>query len=299
MSEYHVSVLLNESIENLINRSDGNYVDVTFGAGGHSRLILNRLSAKGHLYSFDQDADAVINVIDDTRFKLIESNFRYVRRFLRLEGISDVDGILADLGVSSHQLDRPERGFSYRFDAPLDMRMNKESDLSAANILQTYDEDRLVQVFSDYGEVRNAKTLSKAVLQARKLSPIKSTFDFNRILEKQVIGPRMKYFSQVYQSLRIEVNDEIGALKEMLTEGYRILKPGGRFVVITFHSIEDRVVKNYFKTGNFEGVVKKDNFGNISRLFTLINKNVILAGQNEQKNNIRSRSAKLRVAEKI
>jgi 16S rRNA (cytosine1402-N4)-methyltransferase len=299
MSEYHVSVLLNESIENLINRSDGNYVDVTFGAGGHSRLILNRLSAKGHLYSFDQDADAVINVIDDTRFKLIESNFRYVRRFLRLEGISDVDGILADLGVSSHQLDRPERGFSYRFDAPLDMRMNKESDLSAANILQTYDEDRLVQVFSDFGEVRNAKTLSKAVLQARKLSPIKSTFDFNRILEKQVIGPRMKYFSQVYQSLRIEVNDEIGALKEMLTEGYRILKPGGRFVVITFHSIEDRVVKNYFKTGNFEGVVKKDNFGNISRLFTLINKNVILAGQNEQKNNIRSRSAKLRVAEKI
>ena len=179
------------------------------------------------------------------------------------------------------------------------MRMNKESDLSAANILQTYDEDRLVQVFSDFGEVRNAKTLSKAVLQARKLSPIKSTFDFNRILEKQVIGPRMKYFSQVYQSLRIEVNDEIGALKEMLTEGYRILKPGGRFVVITFHSIEDRVVKNYFKTGNFEGVVKKDNFGNISRLFTLINKNVILAGQNEQKNNIRSRSAKLRVAEKI
>ncbi|MGB4837551.1 MAG: 16S rRNA (cytosine(1402)-N(4))-methyltransferase RsmH [Saprospiraceae bacterium] len=299
MSEYHVSVLLNESIENLINRSDGNYVDVTFGAGGHSRLILNRLSAKGHLYSFDQDADAVINAIDDSRFKLIESNFRYVRRFLRLEGISDVDGILADLGVSSHQLDRPERGFSYRFDAPLDMRMNKESDLSAANILQTYDEDRLVQVFSDYGEVRNAKTLSKAVLQARKLSPIKSTFDFNRILEKQVIGPRMKYFSQVYQSLRIEVNDEIGALKEMLTEGYRILKPGGRFVVITFHSIEDRVVKNYFKTGNFEGVVKKDNFGNISRLFTLINKNVILAGQNEQKNNIRSRSAKLRVAEKI
>ncbi|MBK8514850.1 MAG: 16S rRNA (cytosine(1402)-N(4))-methyltransferase RsmH [Saprospiraceae bacterium] len=299
MSEYHVSVLLNESIENLINRSDGNYVDVTFGAGGHSRLILNRLSAKGHLYSFDQDADAVINAIDDSRFKLIESNFRYVRKFLKLEGICDVDGILADLGVSSHQLDRPERGFSYRFDAPLDMRMNKESDLSAANILQTYDEDRLVQVFSDFGEVRNAKTLSKAVLQARKLSPIKSTFDFNRILEKQVIGPRMKYFSQVYQSLRIEVNDEIGALKEMLTEGYRILKPGGRFVVITFHSIEDRVVKNYFKTGNFEGVVKKDNFGNISRLFTLINKNVILAGQNEQKNNIRSRSAKLRVAEKI
>ena len=299
MSEYHVSVLLNESIENLINRSDGNYVDVTFGAGGHSRLILNRLSAKGHLYSFDQDADAVINAIDDSRFKLIESNFRYVRKFLKLEGICDVDGILADLGVSSHQLDRPERGFSYRFDAPLDMRMCKESDLSAANILQMYDEDRLVQVFSDYGEVRNAKTLSKAVLQARKLSPIKSTFDFNRILEKQVIGPRMKYFSQVYQSLRIEVNDEIGALKEMLTEGYRILKPGGRFVVITFHSIEDRVVKNYFKTGNFEGVVKKDNFGNISRLFTLINKNVILAGQNEQKNNIRSRSAKLRVAEKI
>jgi 16S rRNA (cytosine1402-N4)-methyltransferase len=299
MSTYHVSVLLNESIEHLNIRPDENYVDLTFGAGGHSRSILNVLSAKGHLYGFDQDVDAAANVIQDPRFTLIEANFRYIRRFLRLEGIYEVSGILADLGVSSHQLDAAVRGFSYRFDAPLDMRMNKEADFSAQDLLMTYDEEDLVRVLSDYGEVRNAKTLAKALVTGRKLVALKSTFDLNRILDQQLMGPRMKYFSQVYQALRMEVNDEIGALKEMLIEGTRVLKPGGRFVVITFHSIEDRVVKNYFKTGNFEGVVEKDEFGNIYRPFRLVNKNVIMAGKEEQKVNPRSRSAKLRAAEKV
>lgn len=299
MSEYHVSVLLNESIENLNIRPDGTYVDVTFGAGGHSKSILNKLNAKGHLYAFDQDKDAFENVIDDQKFTLIQSNFRYLRRFLRLEGVTKVDGILADLGVSSHQLDIPERGFSYRFDAPLDMRMNIESDLTASVLLKSYSEEKIVEILSNYGEVRNAKSLAKGLVLAGKLAEIRSTFDLNRVLDQHVMGPRQKYFSQVYQALRMEVNDEIGALKEMLTEGSKLLKVGGRFVVITFHSIEDRIVKNFFKTGNFEGVLQKDDFGNITRPFYQVNKKVITADFIEQKNNIRSRSAKLRVAEKV
>lgn len=299
MSEYHVSVLLDESIKSLSIRPDGKYVDVTFGAGGHSRSILNELSAKGHLYAFDQDEDAVENIIHDTRFTLIEANFRYLKRFLRLEGISEVDGILADLGVSSHQLDFPERGFSYRFDAPLDMRMNIKSDMSAADLLRTYSEESLVEILSNYGEVRNSKSLAKAIINARKFADIKTTFDFNRVLDQNVMGLRLKYFSQVYQALRMEVNDEIGALKDMLEDGLAVLKPGGRFSVITFHSIEDRVVKNFFKSGNFDGEVEKDEFGNIQKPFSLVNKKVIMADAKEQKVNVRSRSAKLRVAEKI
>jgi len=272
---------------------------VTFGAGGHSKSILNKLSAKGHLYAFDQDEDAVSNALNDERFTLIEANFRYLKRFLRLEGVTRLDGILADLGVSSHQLDMPERGFSYRYDAPLDMRMNAEADFTAAALLQTYSEEKLVDVLSSYGEVRNAKTLAKALAHAGKVAEIRTTFDLNRVLDQHVLGPRLKYFSQVYQALRLEVNDEIGALKEMLKEGYEMLKPGGRFVVITFHSIEDRVVKNFFKSGNFEGAMDKDDFGNISRPFVLVNKKVIMADRKEQYENARSRSAKLRVAEKI
>ncbi|MBP9197225.1 MAG: 16S rRNA (cytosine(1402)-N(4))-methyltransferase RsmH [Saprospiraceae bacterium] len=299
MNEYHVSVLLKESIENLNILPGGKYVDLTFGAGGHSRSILHNLSAKGHLYAFDQDADAVANALVDERFTLIEANFRYLRRFLRLEGMKEVDGILADLGVSSHQLDMPERGFSYRFDAPLDMRMNTQADFTAAVLLQSYSEEKLVDVLSSYGEVRNAKTLAKALVHAGKVAEIRTTFDLNRVLDQHVLGPRLKYFSQVYQALRMEVNDEIGALKDMLTEGYEVLKPGGRFVVITFHSIEDRVVKNFFKTGNFDGEMEKDEFGNISRPFVLINKKVIMAENKEQRENARSRSAKLRIAEKV
>ncbi|MFZ1750795.1 MAG: 16S rRNA (cytosine(1402)-N(4))-methyltransferase RsmH [Saprospiraceae bacterium] len=299
MSDYHVSVLLDESIEILNIRPDGTYVDVTFGAGGHSKSILNKLSAKGHLFAFDQDEDALHNVISDARFSLIASNFRYLRRYLRLEGITEVDGILADLGVSSHQLDIPDRGFSYRYDAPLDMRMNAEADFTAALLLQTYSEDALVDIFSRYGEVRNSITLAKAVVNERKFAEIRTTFDLNRLLERYTMGHAIKYYSQVYQALRMEVNDEIGALQEMLTEGYRILKPGGRMVVITFHSIEDRVVKNFFKYGNFEGVMSKDDFGNIYRPFSLVNKKVIMADQKEQKRNPRSRSAKLRCAQKL
>jgi len=299
MSEYHVSVLLDESIDNLKIKPDGKYVDVTYGAGGHSKSILHKLSAKGHLFAFDQDHDAVANCVQDDRLTLIEANFRYFRRFLRLEGETEVDGILADLGVSSHQLDVPERGFSYRFDAPLDMRMNNEAEFTATSLLQTYSEDALVDILRRFGEVRNSRTLAKALINARKISEIRTTFDLNRILDQHIMGPRMKYLSQVYQALRMEVNDEIGALEEMLSEGYKLLKPGGRFVVITFHSIEDRVVKNFFKTGNFDGELEKDAFGNVFRPFTLVNKKVITADSKEQKVNARSRSAKLRVAEKV
>ena len=239
MNPYHVSVLLSESIDFLNIRPDGIYVDLTYGAGGHSRSILNRLNAKGHLYAFDQDSDAIANAIDDGRFSLIQANFRYIRRFLRLEGIREVDGILADLGVSSHQLDEPERGFSYRFDAPLDMRMNTDSDITAATILRTYSEDKLTDILSRYGEVRNAKTLAKALVTEAGMAGIRTTTELNSILDRHAMGPRQKYFSQVYQALRMEVNDEAGALCEMLEEGYRILKPGGHFVVITFLSIDN------------------------------------------------------------
>ncbi|MFN8339891.1 MAG: 16S rRNA (cytosine(1402)-N(4))-methyltransferase RsmH [Saprospiraceae bacterium] len=298
MSEYHVSVLLDESIDNLKIRPEGTYVDATFGAGGHSKSILGKLNAKGHLYAFDQDQDAWGNALHDERFSLIDANFRYLRRFLRLEGVTAVDGILADLGVSSYQLDMPERGFSYRFDAPLDMRMNAESDLTAAKLLQSYSETALVNILSNYGEVRNAKTLAAALIQARKLSEIRTTFDLNRVLDLHAMGHKLKYYSQVYQALRMEVNDEIGALQDLLVEGAKLLKPGGRFVVITFHSIEDRVVKNYFKSGNFTGEVEKDDFGNIYRPFIHVHKKVIMATATEQKVNVRSRSAKLRVVEK-
>ncbi len=299
MSAYHVSVLLKESVESLCIQPDGNYVDVTYGAGGHSQSILKKLSAKGHLFAFDQDVDAVANVITDARFTLIESNFRHIRPFMKYHEVEWVDGILADLGVSSHQLDRPERGFSYRFDASLDMRMNIESDFTAEDVLNTYSEDQLLDILSLYGEVRNSKTLAKGIITGRSQMRLKTTFDFNRILDSYVVGPKMKYFSQVYQAVRMEVNDEIGALKDLLVEGTKVLRKGGRFVVITFHSIEDRVVKNYFKTGSFDGQYIQDEFGKIDRPFKLINKNVIMADKDEIKKNVRSRSAKLRVVEKL
>ena len=299
MSDYHVSVLLEECINNLKIRPKGIYVDVTFGAGGHSRLILDKLDAKGRLFAFDQDTDALNNAPADDRFTLINANFRYMRKYLKLEGVQQVDGILADLGVSSHQLDVPDRGFSYRFDAPLDMRMNGDSEFSAFDILNTYEEGQLVNVLSKYGEVRNAKTLAKAIVDQRKRSAIRTTGDLNNILDSNLIGLRMKYLSQVYQAIRIEVNDEIGALQDMLEDGLKLLNKGGRFAVITFHSIEDRMVKNFFKTGNVDGEVVKDDFGNIYRPFVLVDKKVVTAGHEEQKRNIRSRSAKLRVAEKL
>jgi 16S rRNA (cytosine1402-N4)-methyltransferase len=299
MSDYHISVLLKESVDSLHVKQGGTYVDVTFGAGGHSRAILEKLSAKGHVYAFDQDEDAVGNAIQDDRFTLIEANFRYLKRFLRLEGVLEVDGILADLGVSSHQLDTPERGFSYRFDAPLDMRMNASMERTAADVLREADEQYLMEMFSQYGEVRNAKTLAAALVKFRKTADIRTTYAFNAMLDQHAIGPRQKYFSQVYQALRMEVNDEISALEEMLVEGTSILKPGGRFVVITFHSIEDRVVKNFFRYGTVSGEPEKDAFGNIQKVFAKEAKNVVMAGEDEQGRNVRSRSAKLRVAVKL
>jgi 16S rRNA (cytosine1402-N4)-methyltransferase len=298
MNDYHVTVLLREAVDALNVVADGLYVDVTFGAGGHSKQIINQLNAKGHLYAFDQDEDAFNNRLDENRFTLIEANFRYLKRFLRLEGITQVDGILADLGVSSHQLDIPERGFSYRFDAPLDMRMNTNADMAANDVLRSYNEEQLVRIFSDYGEVRNSKTLAKAIVAHRKLGDIRTTFELNNLLDQHLMGPRMKYFSQVYQAIRMEVNDEVGALCDLLSDGLQLLKPGGRFSVITFHSIEDRVVKNFFKTGDFDGKLNQDEFGRISRPFSIINKKVIEASAEEQRQNARSRSAKLRVAQK-
>jgi 16S rRNA (cytosine1402-N4)-methyltransferase len=290
--------MLREAVDGLEVKPDGVYVDCTYGAGGHAAEIINQLSSKGRLYAFDQDEDALTNRKDENRLRLIEANFRYLKRFMRLEGRMELDGILADLGVSSHQLDMASRGFSYRFDALLDMRMNIRADRSAADLLRTISEENLVAILSEYGEVRNAKTLAKAIVTHRKQGDIKTTYDLNRILETHCMGPMPKYYAQVYQALRMEVNDEIGALKDMLRDGYDVLKSGGRFSVITFHSIEDRVVKNFFKTGDFEGEPIRDEYGNIFKPFTLINKKVIEASAVEQKANSRSRSAKLRIAEK-
>lgn len=299
MTPYHVPVLLQESVDALKIHPDGTYLDVTFGAGGHSKSILKRLNAKGHLYAVDQDRDALANGIEDSRFTLINANFRYFKRFLTWYNIEFVDGILADLGVSSHQFDFPERGFSYRFDAALDMRMNTESGMTAADILATYPEEKLVSILSRFGEVRNAKQLAKALVAQRNASVIKTTFSLNTLLDRMALGHKPKYFAQVYQALRMEVNDEIGALQDMLEAGAHSLRPGGRFAVITYHSIEDREVKNYFKTGNFEGKPEKDMFGNILKPFEAVGKAIITPGDEELKLNPRSSSAKLRVVQKL
>lgn len=296
MQEYHIPVLLTESITSLDILPDGCYVDATFGAGGHSKPILDKLDANGHLYAFDQDDDAYDNAIDHPSFTLIQSNYRYIDRFMKLYKVNKVDGILADLGISSHQIDVPQRGFSFRFNSDLDMRMNTASELTAKEVLRTYPEEDLTGVFSDYGEVRNAKTLAKKIVELRKLKSINTTNDLNALLQQISMGPSQKYFAQVYQALRIEVNDEMNSLIDFLQKSMHLLKPGGRFAVITYHSLEDRLVKNLFKTGNVSGDLIKDNFGNISKPFNLYNKNVILPSDEELRRNPRSRSAKLRVA---
>jgi len=298
MSDYHVSVMLGECVDALTIRPDGKYVDLTFGAGGHSKSILEKISVKGHLFGFDQDDDAAKNAFNDDRFTFVKANFRHVKKFLRLHGVRQVDGILADLGVSSHQLDFPERGFSYRFDAALDMRMNVKSRLTAAHVVAEYGQDELQDILSKYGEVRNARTLAKAIVAQRAMSPITTTFELNNLLAQYRIGPMPKYYAQVYQSLRMEVNEEIKVLEDMLKGSYEVLKPGGRMAVMTFHSIEDRVVKNFFKTGNVEGEVIKDDYGNIDRPWKLVNKKVITASAAELRGNSRAKSAKLRIAEK-
>ena len=297
---YHVPVLLAQSIEGMNIKPDSICVDVTFGGGGHSKEILKHLSAEGHLYSFDQDADAERNIIDDERFTFVRSNFRYLHNFMRYHGVEQIDALLADLGVSSHHLDDSERGFSFRFSGPLDMRMNKRADMTAADIVNEYKEEDLANIFYLYGELKNGRQLAQKIVKARAAEKIETIEQFLEII-KPLFGRERekKELAKVFQALRIEVNHEMDALKEMLQSAARDLKPGGRLVVITYHSLEDRIVKNMMKTGNVEGVVEKDFFGKVNTPFKLINKKVIEADADEIQRNPRSRSAKLRIAEKL
>ncbi|MGB8194208.1 MAG: 16S rRNA (cytosine(1402)-N(4))-methyltransferase RsmH [Chitinophagaceae bacterium] len=298
---YHVPVLLAESIEALQIRSNGVYVDCTFGGGGHSREILKRLGEDGKLVVFDQDADAKQNAPDDARLIFVPHNFRHLQRFLRLHRIDAVDGLLADLGVSSHQFDEAGRGFSTRFEAALDMRMDQRQDLTAADVLNTYSEERLHKLFEQYGEVTNAKTLARTIVQVTQSVQLKTIDNFKQAVSSAVKGNPNKYFAQVFQALRIEVNDELGALKEMLQQVPQVLTAGGRAAIITFHSLEDRIVKIFFKKGTFEENETYDPFGRSAPQPPLIaiNKKPLLPGPDEIRNNPRSRSAKLRVAEKV
>lgn len=296
--EYHNPVLLKESVDGLGIKPDGIYVDVTFGGGGHSREILSRLGPDGKLFAFDQDEDALANAIDDDRFVLINENFRFIKRFLRFYGAKSVDGILGDLGVSSHQFDVPERGFSTRFDAELDMRMNQKSDLNAYKVVNDYDEANLKRVFYDYGELKSAPALARTIMEARELHPIKTTDELKEVLAKYLPEKvRNKILAQIYQAIRIEVNQEMDVLKEFLEQSLEILKPQGRLSVISYHSLEDRLVKRFIKNGMFEGEPVRDFFGNFSVPFKSIGK-LIIPNVAEIKINNRARSAKLRIAEK-
>lgn len=296
---YHNPVLLAESLEGMNIQPNGTYIDVTFGGGGHSAAILEQLGSKGRLYAFDQDADAAANIINDERFKLLPYNFRFLKRFLRLEGVREVDAVLADLGVSSHQFDTAERGFSFRFEAPLDMRMNQEGDVTAADIVQTYKERPLQELFSQYGEVRNARTLAQCIVQSRNQGTSLATVgEFIASIESCIKGKRNRYLSQVFQALRMEVNEEIDVLKEMLWQATEILRPGGRLVVIAYHSLEDRLVKNLIKKGTFKQEPEKDEYGNFYLPFKATHKKVLVPSVREINKNPRARSAKLRIAEK-
>lgn len=298
---YHIPVLLKESVDGLAIQPDGIYVDVTFGGGGHSKEILNRLGASGKLYAFDRDADARANDTGDSRLCIIPSDFKFIERELTARNVPQVNGILADLGVSSHQFDTPQRGFSFRFDAPLDMRMDTAAPLTAAEILQTYTAADLQTMFSRYGEVPNAKTLANVIVNQRLIEPITSTFQFEKIIEKPCIPhkERNKYLAQVYQALRIEVNGELDALQALLLASLRLLQPNGRISVISYHSLEDRWVKHFLKAGNFEGEVEKDFFGNVQTPWKSITRKAIQPDLTEINLNPRARSAKLRIAEKI
>lgn len=296
---YHVPVLLQESICGLNLQDGGIYVDVTFGGGGHSREILRRMGKESRLFSFDQDEDAERNIVNDSRFTFVRSNFRYLRNFLRYYGVEEVDGILADLGVSSHHFDDSERGFSFRFDGKLDMRMNRRAGMTAADVVNTYDEERLADVFYLYGELKNSRKLANVLVKARARKPFDTIGDFLEVV-KPLYGRERekKELAKVFQALRIEVNEEMQALKEMLYAATEALKPGGRLVVITYHSLEDRMVKNLMKTGNIEGKADQDFYGNVKTPFRLINNKVIVPADEEILRNPRSRSAKLRIAEK-
>lgn len=297
--EYHNPVLLRETVDGLNIKPDGVYVDVTFGGGGHSREILKRLGPDGKLFGFDQDEDAQANVIDDPRFVLIPENFRFIKRFLRFHGIKEADGILADLGVSSHQFDVAERGFSTRFEAELDMRMSKKNKLSAYTVINDYEEQELRRVFYDYGELRNGAALASAIVTARRESPIKNSEQLKQVLGRFLPAHKSnKILAQIYQAIRIEVNQEIDVLKEFLMQSLEVLKPGGRLSVISYHSLEDRLVKRFMRNGLFEGEPERDMYGNFEVPFRSIEKLIVPSDEEIVANN-RARSAKLRVAEKL
>ena len=297
--EYHNPVLLKETVDGLNIKKDGVYVDVTFGGGGHSREILSRLGEKGKLIAFDQDQDALLNTIVDSRFTLINENFRYLKRFLRFHGVKKVDGILADFGVSSHQFDEADRGFSIRFDAKLDMRMNQQDELSAFHVINEYDEVALRKMFWEYGELRQAPAIARTIVAERKEGQIETTEQLKSVLKKY-LPPRKenKILAQIYQAIRIEVNQEIEALKEFLTQVPELLNPEGRLSFISYHSLEDRLVKRFIRSGMFEGEPEKDVFGNFEVPLKRIGK-LIIPSQEEIKINNRARSAKLRIAEKV
>ncbi|MNF26901.1 Ribosomal RNA small subunit methyltransferase H [compost metagenome] len=297
--EYHNPVLLKESVDGLNIKPDGIYVDVTFGGGGHSKEILKRLGPNGKLFAFDQDEDALANALPDERFTLINENFRFIKRFLRFYGVKSVDGILADLGVSSHQFDVAERGFSTRFDAELDMRMSQKNDLNAYKVVNEYDDANLRRVFLDYGELKNAPAIARVIIEAREKSPIKNTEQLKVVLARFLPAHKShKILAQIYQAIRIEVNQEMDVLKEFLEQSLEVLNPGGRLSVISYHSLEDRLVKRFIKNGMFEGEPERDFFGNFSVPFKTIGK-LIVPNSEEIKINNRARSAKLRIAEKI
>lgn len=296
---YHVPVLLRESVDGLNIRPEGIYVDVTFGGGGHSKEILSRLGAGGHLYSFDQDADAEKNIVADDRLTFVRSNFRYLKNWMRYYGVEKIDGLLADLGVSSHHFDEAERGFSLRFDAPLDMRMNKRATLTAADVLNNYGEGQLADVFYYYGELKAARRMASMMVKSRGEKPLLTTGDLLNVLQPLLRRDReKKEAAQAFQALRIEVNHEMDALREMLLAATELLAEGGRLSVITYHSLEDRIVKNMMKSGNAEGKVSQDFFGRAETPFRAVNSKVITPTDDELARNPRSRSAKLRIAEK-
>ncbi|UOE42483.1 16S rRNA (cytosine(1402)-N(4))-methyltransferase RsmH [Chryseobacterium suipulveris] len=297
--EYHNPVLLKKSVDDLVTNPDGIYVDVTFGGGGHSREILKRLSEKGKLFSFDQDLDALENTIDDERFTLINQNFRFLENSLLMYGINAVDGILADLGVSSHQFDEAERGFSTRSNAPLDMRMNVMQSLDAKKVINDYEEEQLADIFYHYGELREARKLAREIVHQRKTKKIETTEDLKNLFSFIPPHKQNKFFAQVFQAVRIEVNQELEVLKEMLLQSYKILKPNGRLVVISYHSLEDRLVKRFLKNGMFEGEPSRDIYGNYAKAFELLQNKAVIPDDAEIEENSRARSAKLRTGTKL
>lgn len=301
MSEYHIPVLLDESVSALIDSTSGTYADATFGGGGHSREILSRLSQNGRLIAFDRDSDAIANRPDDSRLTLIRSDFRWIHNHVIHQGYKDgIDGVLADLGVSSHQFDTAERGFSFRYEAPLDMRMNQEAEFNAADIVNTYEQADLEKILRLYGEVDNSRRIAQMICKAREISRIETTGDLGKAIESAL--PKFaehKFLAKVYQALRIEVNQEMKSLEKFLSGAAKSLRPGGKLVVITYHSLEDRMVKNFIKTGNIEGKVEKDFYGNSSAPLKAVNRKPILPQETEIASNTRARSAKLRIAEKL